>query len=245
MAAIRISFAGCSMASPPRGWPRIRISGSCSSILPTRNTIPDALGILSGVEPLPFERDVELATLLLEAIPREPRLGVANRRAGSDVELPHVLQAGQDGSVVNPLLERDGFVGAQRLIRDERLPGVDDEDIDSVDRERLHPVRRDFVRSTHPFPRWTRPPDVRCRRATLGALLLADDLVRSGLAGIVAEALDGVTADDVRGEDFVQIRLPDAILTSHIIGGNPDDERGEDFVQIRLPDARIPDVVGI
>src|SRR5947199_394317 len=116
MAAIRISFAGCSMASPPRGWPRIRISGSCSSILPTRNTIPDALGILSGVSPLPFERDVELATLLLEAIPREPRLGVAYRRAGSDVELPHVLQAGQDGSVVDPLLERVGVVDDHRTV---------------------------------------------------------------------------------------------------------------------------------
>src|SRR2546427_2748121 len=76
------------------------------------------------------ELDVQLAALLLQPISLQPDLGVTQRRAGPDIELPHVLETGQHRSVVDALLERHGLVGAQRLIREERVAGIDDEHVD-------------------------------------------------------------------------------------------------------------------
>src|SRR5262249_2629034 len=69
------------------------------------------------------ELDVQLAALLLEPISLQPDLGVTHGRASPEIELPHVFEAGQHGSVVDALLERDGLVGTQRLIREKRVAG--------------------------------------------------------------------------------------------------------------------------
>src|SRR5207247_1048945 len=51
-----------------------------------------------------FERDVQVAVLLLEPILLEPLLRVAQRRSRLEIELPHVLHAGQGRPVVYALL---------------------------------------------------------------------------------------------------------------------------------------------
>src|SRR5262245_47198408 len=122
-----------------------------------------------------------------------------------------MLETGQDGSIVYAVFEAYGFVGAERLICHEPGAGVHDQDIEITDREFLHAVRRDLAGTAHAFPD---------RSAGGGGWLssmrgqripwLDVDLVRPSHAGIVAKPFDGQAADDVRGEDVVQIGLPHA-----------------------------------
>src|SRR6476646_1914005 len=87
-----------------------------------------------------LERDVQQSRLLPQRVAAEALQGVAERGAGPEVELPHVLEAGQDRPVVHTLLQRDGLVRAQRLEGHVGGAGVDDEDVDAPDRELLHAV---------------------------------------------------------------------------------------------------------
>src|SRR2546426_9454567 len=144
------------------------------------------------------ELDVQLAALLLQPISLQPDLGVTQRRAGPDMELPQVLETGQHRSVVDALLERHGLVGAQRLIREERVAGIDDEHVDPVDLELLHPVCRHVLRRAQALPTgggWH------------GFLGLRLDLIGSLHARLIAQPLDRPAADDVRRHDLLEIRL--------------------------------------
>src|SRR5262245_38360642 len=90
---------------------------------------------------------------LLQPIPAEATLRVAERGSRAQVELPEMLEARQDGSVVNPLLERNCLVRAIGLIGEELASGIDDEDSrPGRDGTFLHAARRDFIDPTYWLP---------------------------------------------------------------------------------------------
>src|ERR687892_364520 len=77
---------------------------------------------------LRLDPDVELAVLFLELVRGDRCLRVAQRGAGAQVELPHVLEAGEHLAVVDAVGERHVGVRARRLAREEFGPGVGDHD---------------------------------------------------------------------------------------------------------------------
>src|SRR5262249_40361451 len=104
-----------------------------------------------------LEPDLQRAALVLQAIGAQAALGVGERRARSDVELPEMLEARQHRTIVNTLLERNRFVRAFRLIREVLSAGVHDEHLHRpVDAQLLHAVLSPLVPATHRLPHESR-----------------------------------------------------------------------------------------
>src|SRR3984893_15371266 len=164
--------------------------------------------------PSAFGRDVQVAVLLLEPILLEPLLRVAQGRSCLEIELPHVLHAGQGGAVVHALLEGDGLVRAHGLARHEGIAGVDHEDIYTIHRELLHAAGGDVGASAHALPGGRPfsgiPPGCPAFRGARDVLIA--HLVRPGHAGMVAKPLDGPAPQDVRGQDLLEIGLLDPAI---------------------------------
>src|SRR5215813_5536007 len=139
------------------------------------------------------EVDVYLVRLASERVAGQPGRSVAQRSAGPEVELPQVLQAGQDTTVVSSLGEGHRLVGAERLERKHLLTGVDHHDIGALDGELLDPVRGHLVDSTHALPGRARARGAGVDGSRRQVLLLDVDLVRPRDAGSVAEPLDRTT----------------------------------------------------
>src|ERR1700730_197580 len=164
--------------------------------------------------PSAFGRDVQVAVLLLEPILLEPLLRVAQGRSRLEIELPHVLHAGQGGAVVDTLLEGDGLVRAHGLAGHEGIAGVDHEDVDAIHRELLHAVGGDLGARAHALPRGRASsragPGGPAFRGALDVLIA--HLVRSRHAGSVAKPLDGPAPQDVRGQDLLEVGLLDPAI---------------------------------
>src|SRR5216684_4054587 len=166
--------------------------------------------------PSAFERDVQVAVLLLEPILLEPLLRVAQGRSRLEIELPHVLHAGQGGAVVDALLERDGLVRTHGLAGHEGIAGVDHEDVDTIHRELLHAIGGDVGARAH-----ARPRSGASSRGPLDVLIA--HLVRPRHAGSVAKPLHGPAPQDVRGQDLLEVGLLDPAIPD-VVG--IDDDHG-------------------
>ena len=118
---------------------------------------------------------------------------------------------------MNALLQRNGLVRAHRLEGDEFGAGVHDEHARAIDGELLHAADRHLVDAAHARPFRHR----RLRRLRRLAARVHLDLVRALQARLVAQALDGIAADDVRGEDLLQIGLAHARIPD-VLGINDD-----------------------
>ena len=136
---------------------------------------------------------------------------------GAEVELPHVLEAGQRRAVVDPLLERHRLVGAERLAREHLAPRAGDDHAGAVDGELLEAAVRHLVGAAHALPgRRGRRPGAGGRRRRLVDV----HLVGAGLARSIAQPLHRPAAEDVRGEDLVQVGrlhpgVPDVVGIDH------------------------------
>src|SRR5712691_10648095 len=88
------------------------------------------------------DRDEDLAALFFEREALQALARVASRLARLQVELPHVLEARQELAIAHAFRERDVFVRAHRLERDEAAAGVDDDRTDALRGDFLDAVDR-------------------------------------------------------------------------------------------------------
>src|SRR5262245_3899780 len=93
---------------------------------------------------------VEVAALLLQLVRSTTGLRIAARLARAHVELPHVLEAGEDPAVVDTVGERHVLVRTEGLVGEELVAGVGHHDGRPVlDGELLEAVGRNLVRPAH------------------------------------------------------------------------------------------------